>query len=635
MTNETLKIPRLYRSAEMQSVERADEVDDRRIEVAFSSDVAVERFFGNEILDHEPGSVRLKWFRGGTAPLLLDHDPRQQIGVIEQVELGSDRVGRAQVRFGQSALAEEVLRDVRDDIRRNTSVGYNVHHLIREEQQEGEDTFRVVDWEPMEISIVSVPADQSVGVGRDDNEAVDATIENPKSESETMTTETTTKPAEVVRAEPIIPEVDTEKLTQDAMKAERQRNADISALGARHNVQELAGEHIKKGTPLDAFRGILLEHLPDATPLDNTTSDLGMEDKEVREYSIVRALHAAASGDWSKAGLEREASQAIAGVRGTPKGFYVPLDVQRSTVEMKRDLSVGTSTAGGHLVGTDHLGASFIEILRNAMMVRRMGARILSGLNGNVAIPKQTGAGTHTWISTEGGAATETNQTFGQVTLAPKTLGAFTEMTRQLLLQSDPSVEQIVRQDLAMVLALAIDLAAINGSGASGQPEGVLQTTGIGDVAGGTNGLAPTWANIVNIWKEVAIDNADFGATGFMVNATTVGKLATTEKASGTAQFIVPDLPGPDGMTSIAGQRAGVSNQVPSNLTKGSGTDLSAIVYGNWADLLIGEWGTLDLLVDPYTSSASGTVRVSAFQSVDTAVRRAESFSAMQDAITA
>jgi HK97 family phage major capsid protein len=264
-----------------------------------------------------------------------------------------------------------------------------------------------------------------------------------------------------------------------------------------------------------------------------------------------------------------------------------------------------------------------------------MGAQMLTGLSGNIAIPRQTGGATAYWVA-ESGAPTESQQAFDQVAMSPKTVGAFTDISRKLLLQSSIDVESFVRSDLATVLALAIDSAAISGTGSSNQPTGILSTSGIGDVAGGTNGLAPTFAHIVELWSDIAAANADFGNTGVLTNSAVIGKLMTTLKTAAVAGYVVEGFPSADGMTSVAGLRGGVSNQVPSNLTKGSSSGVcSAIIAGNWNDLIIGQWGSLDLMVDPYTGSTSGTVRVVALQDVDVAVRHAVSFSAMKDALTA
>jgi len=251
-------------------------------------------------------------------------------------------------------------------------------------------------------------------------------------------------------------------------------------------------------------------------------------------------------------------------------------------------------------------------------------------LVGNIAIPRATGGATAYWVA-ETGAPTESQQAFDQVALSPKTVGAFTDISRKLLLQSSIDVEGFVRNDLATVLALAIDLAGINGSGASNQPTGILNTAGIGSVAGGTNGLAPTYQNMIDLETAVALANADVGAMGYLTNAKVRGKLKSTQKVATYGDDFVW---GEDG--AVNGYAATVSNQVPSNLTKGTSTGVcSAILFGNFADLIIGQWGALDLTVDPYTGSTSGTVRVVALQDVDIAVRHAESFAAMKDALTA
>ncbi|MBT3194940.1 MAG: phage major capsid protein, partial [Candidatus Ruthia sp.] len=339
-------------------------------------------------------------------------------------------------------------------------------------------------------------------------------------------------------------------------------------------------------------------------------------------FSIVRAVNALVTGNWNDAGFEREASDSMAGKLGKrAQGFYIPTDV------LMRDLNVTTSTAGGHTVSTDLLSGSFIDMLRNKMSVVGLGATMMNDLVGNIAIPRQTGGATSYWVA-ESGAVTESQPAFDQVTLSPSTVGAFSDVSRRLLLQSSMDVEAFIRSELATTLALEIDRAAINGSGSSNQPTGILNVSGIGAVAGGTNGAAPDWADIVDLESAVSVDNADMGALGYLTNASVRGKLLQTEKASSTGQYVWGE-----GNT-LRGYNAAVSNQVPSNLTKGSGTGLSAILFGNWNDLIIGTWGGIDINIDTSTGSASGTVRVVALQDVDIAVRHAESFAAMQDAIT-
>lgn len=354
------------------------------------------------------------------------------------------------------------------------------------------------------------------------------------------------------------------------------------------------------------------------------SAHIGMNQREVRQYSLVRAIWASVQNDWRGAELEREASVAVARqLRREPQGFFVPADWAQ------RDLVVGTNTAGGHTVQTELLAQSFITLLRNSMMVRAAGATILSDLVGNIAIPRQTGGATAYWVA-ENGAPTESQQAFDQVAMSPKTVGAFTDMSRRLLMQSSLDVESFVRGDLATVLGLAIDLASMHGSGSSNQPLGIAGTSGIGSVAGGTNGLAPAWSHLVSLETEVAIDNADINRLAYVTNAKVRGKLKQVEKATNTGLFLWAD-----GAQPINGYPAYISNQVSSTLTKGTSSGVcSAIFFGNWADLIIGLWGGLDILVDPYTGSTAGTVRVVALQDVDIAVRHPESFAAMLDALT-
>jgi HK97 family phage major capsid protein len=263
------------------------------------------------------------------------------------------------------------------------------------------------------------------------------------------------------------------------------------------------------------------------------------------------------------------------------------------------------------------------------MVITGMGTRMMTGLQGNVAIPKQSGSATHYWVA-ENGAPTESQQTLAQVTMTPKTVGAFTDISRRLLLQSSIDVEMLVRDDLAAVLGRAVQGAAISGSGSSNQPSGLL-TLITASVIGGTNGAAPDWQDIIDLETAVAVGNADVGTLGYLTNPKVRGKLKSTQKFSSTNGQPVYE----QGDTPLNGYRAGITNAVPSNLTKGSASGVcSAIIFGNFADLMIGMWGALDLMVDPYTGSSAGTVRVVALQDVDIAVRNLESFSTMVDALT-
>lgn len=396
--------------------------------------------------------------------------------------------------------------------------------------------------------------------------------------------------------------VQIDTLAEDVRRAEK-----MAALNA---------EPVERGNPLAA--------------------EIGMNKNEIERYSIVRAIRAAAEAKddpraWDRAGLEREASDAVAKRFGrTPRSFFIPNDVMIGNGE-RRDLTVGTPTAGGYFVQTTY-PLSMIELLRNKMILTQAGVTMLDGLVGDVAVPKHTAAGTGYWVA-ESGSPTESAQTIGQVALTPHTFGAYSDISHKLLIQSSIGVENFVRDDLARVIALGIDYAGLHGDDSAdvNQPDGVASTSGIGSVVGGTNGAAPDWADIVNLEKEVAIDNAEVDKMAYITNAAVRGKLKQTMR---TATY--GEIPIWGDTNVLNGHPVLVSNQVSSTLTKGSSNVASAIFYGNWAELVLGMWGQgVDILVDPYSLSTQRAIRVVAFQDVDFAVRHAQSFAAMLDALTA
>jgi HK97 family phage major capsid protein/HK97 family phage prohead protease len=611
------KLPaNLQRALPKGRTERALQVERAAIDeqartatLAFASETPYERYWGIEILDITPTAMRQGRLRSG-ANLLVDHDSRDVVGVIESVEVSADRVARATVRFGRSARAEEVWTDVRDGIRRNVSVGYMIHKAQLVETRDGVETYRVNDWEPFEVSLVSVPADPTVGVGRSLDAGPDA---DPPAA------------ATAAAIEPKTPSSKEHNIVSDVIVEARNHAAEISKIAkGLPGGADMALDAIQRGLTTEQFQAEALTKLASA-PLP--TADIGLDKRETKRYSLLRALNALANpGDAAAqraAAFERECSEAAAAKLGKQsRGFMVPTEIQ------KRDLNVTTATAGGNLVATDLLGGSFIDALRNAMVIDKMGTRMLTGLVGNIAIPRLSGTGTAYWVA-ENTAPTESDQTIAQVTMSPKTVGAFTDISRRLLLQSSLDVEAMVQTDLATILGLAIQQAAINGSGASNQPSGIL-TRVTASVIGGANGAAPTWANIVQLESDVAVANADVGTLGYLTNARVRGKLKTTSKVTGQNGFVWDD-----GDTPMNGYRTAVTNAVPSNLVKGtSGSVCSAIVFGNFADLVIGMWGSLDLMVDPYTGSTAGTVRVVALQDVDVQLRNVVSFATMVDALT-
>ena len=580
-----------YRTIDLSRSEFVDE-ENRRVRIGVSSEEPVERSFGMEVLGHSPEDINMEFMESGRAPLLLDHDMTKQIGVIEEFKL--DQTANrtiAVVRFGRSALAEEVFRDVLDGIRMNISVGYRVDKLTRMKDKD-EDYYRA-SWTPLEVSSVSVPADQSrlVGVGRSKEIAEKAKVQIMENEKQEIN-------LDEVRSE-----------SAEAAKKEFARNSkEILDLAVKHNKRDLAHQAISEGKSVEEFRGILLDNISNDTPLE-TPKDIGLTEKETKRFSLLRAINAMANPTDRRAQeaakFEFEASEAAQRSYGqTAQGIMLPDEVLRNWNQ--RDLSAGSD---GDLIGQDYRAGDFIDVLRNNSAVMPL-ATMLNGLSGDVKIPRKTAAASAAFISSEGGAAGESELTVGNVSMSPKSLGAFTDITRQLMIQSSIDVENLVRNDLAASMAIAIDDAALEGSGSSGNPTGITNTSGINSVSL-SSAAAPTFAEMVSMETAVRVDNALLGDLAYIVHPTNYGTLKTTEKASNTAQFVAVN-------DEINGYRAVVSPQLTAN----------NYVFGNFNDLLIGMFGGLDIVVDPYTSSSSGTVRIVALQSVDVAVRHAVSFCA-------
>ena len=596
----TLKAGKQFRSSTLDR--GAIDEESRTVELAFASEEPYERSWGVEVLNVEPRSMRLGRLRK-RGPLLVDHDARDVVGVIEKVGIGADRVARATVRFGRSARAEEVFQDVKDGIRTMTSFGYRIHEMETEAEKAGVPTYRVTDFEPFEVSLVSIPADPTVGVGRaDGGDEQEITIRGAQPHKEPKM-EPNPQPA--APAVPAAPVVDVAAI----QAAERQRVADIYAIAKRWSVDDaLVQRAIGENVAADAFGRIVLTEMgkraPAATP--GGSPDLGMEPKEVKRYSVLRAIQAKASGDWSNAGLELEAHRSIEKRVGPSRrnGIYVPYEVQ------KRDLSAGAANNGQRLVATDLRPQDFIELLRARTRVAALGARMLTGLVGNVSIPRQTGAGTAYWLANEATAITESDQTIGQLALAPKNVGAYTEISKQLTMQSTPDAEAMVMDDLARVLAIAIDTAAISGPGTGGAPTGITATAGIGSVTGTTLG----YAGIVEFQTDVGAANALADGCAYLTTPAVAGLLMQRQRFTSTDS---PLWTGSVLDGQVAGYRATTSTSVPA----------ATLIFGDFAQVVIAEWGVMELEVNPYANFPAGIIGVRAWATVDIGIRQAGAFS--------
>lgn len=612
---EKMKLGVLARAASIEAVD-----EDRRIRMAFSSEAPVERVFGIEILDHGSSSIDTSWIGSGRAPLLLDHDPQKHIGVVERIEIGNDRVGRAVVRFARNSLAEEVYRDVVDGIRSSVSVGYTVGKLVRDGSKDGVNVYRATRWTPIELTITSIPADQSVGVGRSSEietviEAVSVPVEAPPAKPEPQP-KTERK---IAMSDPV-----QQPAAADIESARVRSIVDVGEQYSKYVSQADIASHIRTGKSAEQFRDFVMSKM-ETKHTDTSPLHVGMNKTEARRYSLGRAIRASIIGDWSDAGLEREASEAVAKLTGrSPEGFYIPLDVYR------RDFNVGTATEAGNLMQTDMRTDLYVDALRAAMVMAGLGVRILPGLTNNIDIPRKSVASTLGML-TEIGSASETQPNIAKLTLSPKRIGAFVEVSKQAILQSPMALEPMIRDDLLVGAALLLENQAINGNGTSPNILGLRNTTAISTATSGANGATVAWAHFVDLESSVANANAEPDRlAGYLTNTRVRGRAKQVQRGTNL------DWIWQDGPTPLNGYRAAITNNVPNNLTKGTSTTVCSATFfsSDWSMAVLGLFGAPDITVDPYTLAATGQVRITLNQFADFGVRQPGAFAVNLDQLT-
>lgn len=602
------------------------DAEKRTIPIAFSSELSISRGSYDEVLDHSREHIDLTRLQNAH-PLLLNHDPEKQIGVVESAVVGNDKVGRAVVRFGTSQLAEEIFQDVRTGIRPHVSVGYERRDPISKSKEGGRDIVRFA-WAPYEVSIVPIPADDTVGIGRSEDD-----YSKHFKEGKIMSDPVVPAPAPVAPAPAPTPGLE---LGRDNSNAEYQRQVEIDAIADRlenkvPNIRELAKSARKNRMSVADFRAQAMEALPQMQPIQ-PNKPLDVKPRDWEKYSLRAAIHKMAMGQFD--GFEREMSQEVALRAGIqPNGFFMP---QEAWAAGQRSLVAGTGTLGGMLVQITNLGDQFIELLRNRTKVMALGARLLT-LDTPVTIPRQNAAGSTNWVG-ETVASTLNTGNFTQITLQPNAVTAFQQYSKQLLATNNPSIDMLVREDIIAQIALAVDLAALHGSGSGGQPTGIIATTGIGSVLLATNGQVMSnttaYPALVSLESVVATANADAGALAYLMRPGLRGALKTS------ARFANSDTPVWDWRipgTPLNGYRAEVSAQVASNLTTGTATTItSPIFFGNWTELLIAQFagGATDIVVDPYSKAENGVVRILARKWIDVGVRHAASFCVLGGSLT-
>ena len=618
-----IKVGPLVRDLSGVEITLESRANGARLNFSASSEQPVDRLFGVETLSHDPGAIRMDRFQRGAVPLLFNHNWDDPVGMVDS---GAARDGRLMVDAHLFATdrAREVAAMVEGGLR-NVSIGYQIHAV--DEQRGG--GYTVTDWEPMEVSLVTVPADSSVGIGRmkDDRETTvkvhkwvdtekerQATREQVRASSQpaapaatmevTMTTDTTTPAAGQQAADVHVVE------DFDVAKVAKARTDTIRKLAATNDINDepTVMHWIRSGKSWDNIADDILKIKEERTKASPAV--LGLTPSETQRYSIIRAINACVNRDWSKAGFEAEVSRATAQRMGknlNEHTFIIPLDIQR------REMIVGTASSGGYLVGTGNQPSNFIDLLRNRSVAIRAGMRTLSGLTGPVTIPTQAAAGAVGWLA-ESGTATENNMTVGQKSLAVKTVGGYQQISRKLLMQASPDVEQLVTNDLAALIALKVDAAVLAGTSTdSTVPLGIRYTSGLG-TANPTAGTAVTYTDMVRFQSTVASSNALFDNFAYVCHPAIAGVLMG--KARWTTFGDSPIWEGALLDGSLVGKRALSSVQIT------SGTMLG----GDFSQVILGEWGTVEIETNPYANFQAGIIGLRAFYSCDVLVRYGAAF---------
>ncbi|AEE26305.1 phage major capsid protein [Francisella hispaniensis] len=560
--------------------------DDRTIEFSFSSSKPYERWPDvYEVLLHTEEALDLERLNNNAATL-FNHNWNKQIGVVKSAWIDfSAEKGICKVKFSKRSEADEIYQDILDEIIVNVSVGYRV---IDAEYSENEKTFYVTKWQPYEVSIVTIPADDSVGIGRISN----FNQQKNQQEGENM--------------DPI-----NNQSTEDAIKLERARVSALSTLAKEHSCEQLLEKHIEAGTSENEFRSIVLNTISARnkerlTVMEKSSPNLssaksgaiGMSDKEVRQFSILRAIDYLSNPNditRERAAFEIEASNTAIRTLNKDASFVIPADV------LQRDF---TTTEGAGIIADNLQPNSFVKMLQNRSVVFAL-ARKLTGLVGNIDIPIQTASSDIFWVG-ENVAVGDGDYDTTNLRLTPKTCGAKLNITRKLLLNSTPSAEMLVRDDLVTKIALAIDRAGLYGTGGV-QPTGIANTTGVGAHAITTNA---SFADYVTMETLISQNNADVQAMRYLMNPVSRGAAkSTTKNANGDTMIW-------EANGTINGYGTGVSNQVNAN----------NIFFGDFSQLIFGMWDGLALTTDPYTGLDKGNIRVVAMQDIDVGVAQPESF---------
>ena len=613
-----------YRSAEM--VVRAQEDGKNAYEFLCSSEAPVEdrwmydeennRYvFGTEILLHGPENVDMSWLSSGNAPFLLDHDQCEQVAVILGAILENRALKVTGLKFSRSDEGVEAQQDIDDGIRKNVSIGYIIEALVEVvAPTNGQDgVYHVTKWTPYEVSGVSIPAVQSVGFGRSKSQDFETIVYRKKTQGDGVMEPNAPvggqAPAPVVASQPVVVrELETDF---DRIKGVADLNRSLFAPGVAIATKAIADKR--------SFDDFWKEYQPALLKESErqATLSIGMTDKEKKRFSLVRLVRALDVTDhevsMKDAGFEVEVSQEYCtqrGISASRGGVIIPHEAiqlgQRAAIT-----SVSPSNGAG--VVQEIYSGEVIEYLRASSVIATAGARFINGLVGKFDMGR-VGVGTTAYwvgeVDETGADVTASSMDIDLLQFTIKTIGAWQGITRQMGKQTSLDVEGIVRADLYASLGDGIDKAALVGSGSSNQPTGICYTSGVGTLAFAT-AQTPLWTDIVKLETTVAEANALRGSLAYVSHPTLMGVMKGTQK--GTNLGFVVDGNETNGFPALRS-----TNAIKSSVKN--------IIFGNWNELMVGTWGGLELVVDPYTYSRKGVIGITAFQDIDVQLRHAASF---------
>ena len=635
MSQDEIRIGRLARDfsagTDFTAVRAAD--DAKRVTLSFpaSSEAPVERWFGTEVLSHEPAAIRMDRLQTGAAPLLFNHDWSDPVGMISGARVKDGRLYVDAAMFS-TARAQEVATMVEQGLR-NVSVGYEIEELTEDSKR---GVFTATRWSPLEVSVVTIPADPGVGIGRADDQSQLKPVRMVRAgahpapsgafrEGAIMANqEQTAGNAAAVEARPAATRVE---ITEDhgqrisAREAERQRRDAIVSLGKANNIDERAvSGWIQDGTSMDKVATEILDIMQARGEANRTAaSSVGLSQRETQRYSLFRAIRAMSRGHLeprfvADAAFELECTRELQKKlgRGGESSILVPGEVLERPVGPQASIRTMTTTPGskgGYTVAVENMG--FIDILRNRSVAMSMGARVLSGLSGNASFPRQTGKPSITWQAGEAVTVNAADQTLGQLSMTPRTAICITDVSEQLLRQSSPSAEAFVMADLAANIAIdGVDNAVINGTGGA-MPLGIKNTTG---VTTGQDAATATYAKVLAFVSTAASSNAIRGNPGFVTNAAGAAVLMQKQRFSST------DTPLWDGNI-MDGNLVGFRGMASEQLASGN------LIFGSWDEVVIGEWNVLELAMDSGgTRFNNATVGIRAMWMVDVLLRYPQAF---------